>query len=81
MLGWILLAVYVIGIPIWMWVEKKFFPFEEGEYRIEFDGPHEVTPELWQIEVISRSFMWPIVLAFIIIIFPMRLADKLFEKI
>ena len=81
MYGWILLAIYIIGIPIWIFVEKKFFPFKDGDYTIEFDGAHEITPEIWQCDVEARAALWPLCLAIIIILFPCKLIDIIFEKL
>lgn len=81
MYGWILLAIYIIGIPIWIFVEKKFFPFKDGDYTIEFDGAHEITPEIWQCDVEARAGLWPLCLAIIIILFPCKLIDIIFEKL
>lgn len=62
-------------------MEKRFFPWEEGDYTIEFDGAHEITPELWRIEVGARAILWPLCLAAIIILFPFKLLDIIIEKL
>ena len=79
MIGWILLAVYVLGIPLWMWIEKKFFPFKEGEYTIDFDCIQEITPEMWKNNVIARSVIWPLCVTVGIVLFPFWLLDKIFD--
>lgn len=79
MIGWILLTVYIVGIPCWIWIEKRFFPWKEGDYTIDFDGAHEITPEVWQCDVCARAGLWPLVLAFIIVLLPFKLIDILFE--
>ena len=81
MVGWILLAVYLVGIPVSIWVEKRFFPFEEGDYHIEFDGAHEITPELWKSEVITRAVIWPLVIAFALALIPICLLNTIFDLI
>lgn len=79
MFGLVLLAIYIIGIPIWIFVEKKFFPFKDGDYTIEFDGAHEITPEMWKCDVEARAALWPFCLAVIIMLIPFRLIDTIFE--
>lgn len=81
MCGWVLLAIYIIGIPIWIFVEKKFFPFEEGNYKIEFDGAHEITPEVWKCDVEARAVIWPLCLVVIIMLLPCKLIDIIFEML
>lgn len=79
MIGWILLAVYIVGIPIWICAEKRFAPFQEGDYTIEFDGAHEITPEIWQCDVEARAALWPICVAVIIVLLPLKLIDIIFD--
>lgn len=79
MIGWIFLAVYIIGIPCWVWFEKKFFPFHEEDYHIEYDGAHEITPEVWKCDVCARASIWPLVIAFFVAMLPIILLDKLFD--
>lgn len=79
--GWVILALYILGIPLWMLIEKKYFPFEEGDYHIEFDGAHEITPEIWKCDVVARAGIWPICLAATIMLLPFKLLDILFEKL
>ena len=81
MIDWIILAIYILVIPLWIWMEKRFFPFREGDYTIEYDGPHEITPEIWQCDVEARSVLWPLCLAVFIILLPFKLLDILFEKL
>jgi len=81
MIGWILLAVYIVGIPIWIWAEKRFAPFQEGDYTIEFDGAHEITPEIWKCNVCACAAIWPLCVAFMVALLPYILIDKIFDKI
>lgn len=81
MIGWIILAIYILIIPLWIFVEKKFFPFKEGDYTIEFDGAHEITPEIWQCDVEARAVLWPICVAVIIVLLPFKLLDIIFERL
>ena len=81
MIGWIILVIYILIIPLWMWMEKRFFPFKEGDYTIEFDGAHEITPEMWQCDVETRAMLWPLCLVVIIILLPFKLIDIIFEKL
>lgn len=81
MYGWILLAIYIVGIPIWIFVEKRFFPFKDGDYTVDFDGAHKITPEMWKCYVEARAVLWPLCLAIIIILLPCMLIDIIFEKL
>lgn len=81
MIIWILLAVYVLGVPCWIWMEKRFLPFQEGDYTIDFDGAHEITPEMWKSNVCARAFIWPVCIAFAVILLPVVAIDKLFDKL
>ena len=81
MIGWIILAIYIVGIPCWIWFEKKFWPFEEGDYHIEFDGAHEITPEVWKCDVCARAGLWPLCIAVFVVMSPIILIDKLFDSI
>lgn len=81
MIGWIILAIYILIIPLWIWIEKRFFPFKEGDYTIEFDGAHEITPEIWQCDVEARAALWPICVAVIIVLLPFKLLNVIFEKL
>ena len=79
--GIILLSIYIIGVPIWMFIEKKYIPYQEGEYTIEFDRAYEVTPEMHKTDAIARSVMWPLCAAFVIVLLPVVLLEALYEKI
>lgn len=81
MIGWILIAVYIIGIPCWIWMEKRFSPFQEGDYTIEYDGAHEITPEVWRCDVCTRAGLWPLCIVAIVVLLPVVVIDKLFEKL
>lgn len=81
MIGWILLAVYIIGIPCWIRMEKRFLPFREGDYHIEFDGAHEITPEVWRRDVCARAGVWPLCVAVIIALLLVIVIDRLFDKL
>ena len=77
----LLIVGYIVGIIVWMRFEKKFFPYEEGEYTIEFDGAHEITEEMHNDRAIERSIIWPICLSLILVLLPFRALIWLFEKI
>lgn len=81
MLAIILIAIYIIGVIIWMKIEKKYFPYEEGEYTIEFDGAHEITPEIHDDNAICRSILWPLFLVIIIVLFPIVLIQMIYHKL
>ena len=74
-----LLVAYIVGIFVWMLVEKRFFPYEEGEYTIEFDGAHEITPDMHKDRSICRSILWPLCLAFIIVMLPLVALEKIYD--
>ena len=78
-MGWFILFLYILGIPCWIWIEKKYFPFREGDYHIEFDGAHEITPDIWKTEVCARAGLWPLCVLFIIVLSPISVIDKLFD--
>ena len=81
MLPIILIVIYIVGIIIWMKIEKKYFPYEEGDYTIEFDGAHEITPEIHDNNAICRSVLWPLCLTVIIVLLPIKLLNIIFEKL
>lgn len=81
MIELILLAVYILGIPYWIWMEKRFFPFQEGDCAFDFCEIYEITLETWRCDVCTRAFLWPLCVAFIIIILPIIVINKLFDKL
>ena len=81
MLSIILIVIYIVGIIIWMKIEKKYFPYKEGEYTIEFDGAHEITPEIHDDNAMCRSVLWPLYLAIIIVLLPFKLVDIIYNKL
>lgn len=81
MTGWILLVVYILGIPCWIWMEKRFFPFQKGDYTLDYDRVDEITPEVWKYHVCARASFWPLCLAVVIILLPVVIIDKLFDKL
>ena len=81
MLPIILIVIYIIGVIIWIKIEKKYFPYEEGEYTIEFDGAHEMTPEIHDDNAMCRSALWPLVLTVILVLLPVVLIQKIYDKL
>ena len=79
--GILLTVLYIVGIFIWMLIEKKFFPYEEEEYTIEWWGVEEITEDIHNGRAILRSALWPLCLVFIIIMIPVVLLSKIFEKL
>lgn len=79
--GIVLLSIYIIGIPIWMLIEKKYFPYKKGEYTIEFDGAHEITPDIHKVRAVTRSALWPMCAAVVIVLSPLALLLALYEKL
>ena len=76
----LLIVGYIVGIVVWMRVEKRFFPYEDGEYTIEFDGAHEITEEIHNDRAIGRSIIWPFCLFAILLLLPMRALIWLFYR-
>ena len=64
-----------------MKIEKKYFPYKEGEYTIEFDGPHEITPEIHNDNAVCRSVLWPLCLCIIIAVLPIKLLQIIYNKL
>lgn len=81
MLPIILIAIYIVGIIVWMKIEKKYFPYEEGDYTIEFDGAHEITPEIYDSNVQARAIIWPLCLCLIIVLLPFKLINIIYNKL
>lgn len=77
----LLIVLYIVGIFIWMLIEKNFFPYEEGEYTIEWWGAEEITEDIHKGRAICRSILQPLCLAFIIMMIPVVLLNKIFEKL
>jgi Ca2+/H+ antiporter len=77
----LLILIYIIGLLIWIKIENKYFPYEEEEYTIEFDGAHEITPEMHECDSIARSILWPISLSFIIIMSPIIIISMIYKKL
>lgn len=75
------LVLYIVGIFIWMKIEKIFFPYKEGEYTIEWWGAEEITEDIHKGRAVCRSVLWPLCFAFIIMMLPIVLLDKIFEKL
>lgn len=81
MLAIILIVIYIVGIIVWMKIEKKYFPYEEGEYTIEFDGANEITPEMHDDNVKARTILWPLFLFFIIGLIPFKLINIIYHRL
>ena len=81
MLPIVLIVIYILGVVIWMKIEKKYFPYEEGDYTIEFDGAHEITPEMHDNDAIYRSMIWPCFLGCLIVLLPLKLIDIIYNKL
>ncbi len=75
-----LLILYVIGVPCWVWFEKKFLPWNDGDYCFDDNGEvYEETREMWMDEVCARAILWPLCLCAIIIMIPFMLVEKIFD--
>ena len=53
----LLCILYIVGIFMWMMVEKIFFPYEEGEYTMELWGPEEITEDIHNWRAVCRSVL------------------------
>lgn len=73
------MILYVIGIPCWVWLEKKFLPWNDGDYCFDDNGEaYEEIREMWRDEVCTRAILWPLYLCAIIIMIPFMLVEKKF---
>ena len=81
MMETLLIAGYIVGIVVWMKIEKKYFPYEEGEYTMEYDGAHEITEEMHNNRSIERSILWPLCVSVILVFLPIKAIIWLFDKI
>lgn len=79
--GIILLIIYVIGVIIFLFVFKKYLPYKEGEYRLEFYGMHPVTEDMHDDDNIVRAVTWPIIVALLISLSPIVLLKHLYNKL
>ena len=79
--GMILLIIYVIGIIISLFIFKKYLPYEEGEYTIEFDGAYPVTKDMHDNDNILRAIIWPLIVAFLIAFSPIMILKYLYNKL
>lgn len=77
----LIIVIYIIGLLIWIAIEKKCFPYKEGDYTIEFDGAHEITPEMHESNAIARSILWPICLVFIVALLPVIIIRIIFKNL
>jgi hypothetical protein len=77
----ILLITYVIGIIISLFIFKKYLPYEEGEYTIEFDGVHPVTKDMHDVDNVMRAIIWPLIVCFLIAMSPMIILRYLYGKL
>lgn len=80
-IGIILLIIYIIGIIIFLFIFKKYLPYEEGECRIDFDGMHPVTEDMHDNDNVCRAIMWPLIVALIIALSPILILKHLYNKL
>ena len=64
-----------------MKIEDKYFPYKEGDYTIEFDGAHKITPEIHEGNIMCRSTLWPLMLTIILALLPIVLIHKIYNKL
>ena len=74
------ILIYLVGAVIWYFVERKWFPYQEGEYTIDFDGAHELTIPMQRDNRLCRVLLWPLPLAAFVILSPIALIARIFEK-
>lgn len=74
------IMIYILGAIIWYLIEKKFFPYEEGYYKIEFDGAHEQTIDMQRDDRMARCILWPLTAGFMLTILPIVLLTRVFKK-
>lgn len=64
-----------------MKVEKKYFPYQEGDYTFEYGEAIEITPEMHDCDAQARAVLWPLCLCFIIVLLPLKLIDIIYNKL
>ena len=79
-MGWILLAIYIIGIFICAWLFPRIFPYQEGYWEYDCGEFFPVDEDLHKIHIEETVILWPIVLVFCIFLLPMKLITKLVDK-
>lgn len=74
------IAVYAIGFVAWYFIERRFFPYEEGAFSIDFDGPHEQTIDMQRDDRLMHCILWPLFACVFIVLGPLALLTRIFEK-
>ena len=77
----LLVLIYIIGLLIWIKIEKKYFPYKEGDYTLEFDGAHEITREMHEFNAIARTILWPVCLTLIIALLPVKIINIIYKNL
>lgn len=77
----LIIVIYVVGVLVWMKLEKRYNPWEEGEYHLEFDGAHLIDPELHNEESVMRSVLWPLCLVFLVVLSPILIFQWIWKHI
>jgi len=77
----LLILIYIIGLLIWIKIEKKYLPYKKGDYTIEQGEIIEITPEMHKCDAIVRSILWPICLAFTIITLLLMIINIIYKKL
>jgi hypothetical protein len=77
----IYLIIYIVGVVIASFAIPKMLPYKENMWRIEYDGVREITENEHYCDNIARILIWPLLVAVVIILFPIVVISNLIEKI
>lgn len=76
MVGWIILAIYIMGVPLSFWLHDGLADFE----HVEDETPHEKMDRCLAIVIsVFMALCWPIFWALYIVIFLMTLAFRIWQ--
>lgn len=73
--------IYVIGIILYAIIGSLLFEPIEGDYEIVCGEPVERDEFIQQLDMITRAFIWPVAVGFLILISPILLIQKLSDFI
>lgn len=77
----IYLIIYIVGVIIASFIIPKILPYEEGMWRCEISGVRLISEDDHRLDNIARILIWPLLVAVVIILFPIVVISNLIEKI
>lgn len=77
----IYLIIYIVGVIIASFIIPKAFPYREDSYEIGFNYTLKITEDRHKADNVRRVLIWPLVVAVVIILFPIMVISNLIEKI